>query len=173
MHGCEKPSAVPVDPNSGEAQVPAAALRGGYPSVPSGFGSDALQREAADHDCRAANVLPQADELDLQSSGWRAEAFQSGKHYFFSAVSTAGCHPCPTKSSPGIRIRYRLNRRNLEWHFFMRRKQADGLDVHNRQTIAPSIHLDASTQRQSRDPAACAGQVRQELTAKTRRADRA
>src|SRR5260370_28995467 len=75
--------------------------------------------------------------------------------------------------SIGIQTLYRLNRRNLEWHFFMRRKQADGLDVHNRQTIAPSIHLDASTQRQSRDPAACAGQVRQELTAKTRRADRA
>jgi len=38
-----------------------------------------------------------------------AEDFESGKHYFFSAVSTAGCHACPTESSLERRFKYGLN----------------------------------------------------------------
>jgi hypothetical protein len=41
--------------------------------------------------------------------------------------------------------------RDFEWHFFMRREQADWLDVHHRQAIAPRIDFDASPERQGRD----------------------
>jgi hypothetical protein len=42
---------------------------------------------------------------ELSNTPTSAEVFESGECYFSSAVSSAACRACPTKFSPGSRVK--------------------------------------------------------------------